>query len=44
MARIPYFDTSLATGRAANAYSKLPALNISIKEVTPPATAALASV
>ena len=28
MARIPYFDTSLATGRAANAYSKLPALNI----------------
>jgi alkylhydroperoxidase family enzyme len=28
MARIPYFDPSQATGRAANAYSKLPALNI----------------
>jgi len=28
MARIPYFDTSLATGRAAAAYEKLPALNI----------------
>jgi alkylhydroperoxidase family enzyme len=28
MARIPYFDPSNATGRAANAYSKLPALNI----------------
>jgi alkylhydroperoxidase family enzyme len=28
MARIPYFDPSLATGRAANAYAKLPALNI----------------
>jgi 4-carboxymuconolactone decarboxylase len=28
MARIPYFDTALATGRAAEAYEKLPALNI----------------
>jgi 4-carboxymuconolactone decarboxylase len=28
MARIPYFDTTLATGRAAEAYEKLPALNI----------------
>jgi alkylhydroperoxidase family enzyme len=28
MARIPYFDPSLATGRAANAYARLPALNI----------------
>jgi alkylhydroperoxidase family enzyme len=28
MARIPYFDPSQATGRAANAYAKLPALNI----------------
>jgi alkylhydroperoxidase family enzyme len=28
MARIPYFDPANATGRAAAAYSKLPALNI----------------
>jgi 4-carboxymuconolactone decarboxylase len=28
MARIPYFDPAQATGRAAKAYSKLPALNI----------------
>ena len=28
MARIPYFDTSQATGRAAEAYKRLPALNI----------------
>jgi alkylhydroperoxidase family enzyme len=28
MARIPYFDPALATGRVANAFSKLPALNI----------------
>lgn len=28
MARIPYFDPALATGRAANALAKLPALNI----------------
>ena len=28
MARIPYFDTAQATGRAAEAYRKLPALNI----------------
>jgi len=28
MARIPYFDTTQATGRAAKAYEKLPALNI----------------
>ena len=28
MARIPYFDTSKATGRAAKAYEKLPSLNI----------------
>ncbi len=28
MARIPYFDTVQATGRAAKAYEKLPALNI----------------
>lgn len=28
MARIPYFDTTQATGRAAKAYLKLPALNI----------------
>jgi len=28
MARIPYFDTTQATGRAAKAYSKLPPLNI----------------
>ncbi len=28
MARIPYFDPSQATGRAADAYAKLPALNI----------------
>ena len=28
MARIPYFDTSKATGRAAAAYEKLPPLNI----------------
>ena len=28
MARIPYFDPALATGRAAEAYKKLPALNI----------------
>ena len=28
MARIPYFDTSKAQGRAAKAYEKLPALNI----------------
>jgi len=28
MARIPYFDTKLATGRAAAAYAKLPPLNI----------------
>ncbi len=28
MARIPYFDISQATGRAAKAYAKLPALNI----------------
>ena len=28
MARIPYFDPAQATGRAAEAYSKLPALNI----------------
>ncbi|MHB8530812.1 MAG: carboxymuconolactone decarboxylase family protein [Caulobacteraceae bacterium] len=28
MSRIPYFDTSKATGRAAKAYEKLPPLNI----------------
>ena len=28
MARIPYFDPETATGRAAEAYEKLPALNI----------------
>lgn len=28
MARIPYYDPAQATGRAANAYSKLPHLNI----------------
>ncbi|HEV2362987.1 MAG TPA: carboxymuconolactone decarboxylase family protein [Caulobacteraceae bacterium] len=28
MARIPYFDTSKASGRAARAYEKLPPLNI----------------
>ncbi len=28
MARIPYFDITQATGRAAKAYAKLPALNI----------------
>jgi 4-carboxymuconolactone decarboxylase len=28
MARIPYFDITLATGRAAKAYAKLPPLNI----------------
>ncbi len=28
MARIPYFDTSKATGRAAAAYARLPPLNI----------------
>ena len=28
MARIPYFDTSKATGRAAKTYEKLPNLNI----------------
>src|SRR5258706_9729597 len=28
MARIPYFDRSQATGRAARAYERLPALNI----------------
>ncbi|HEY5071288.1 MAG TPA: carboxymuconolactone decarboxylase family protein [Caulobacteraceae bacterium] len=28
MARIPYFDTATATGRAARAYEKLPPLNI----------------
>jgi alkylhydroperoxidase family enzyme len=28
MARIPYFDTTTATGRAARAYEKLPPLNI----------------
>lgn len=28
MARIPYFDPAAATGRAATAYAKLPALNI----------------
>ncbi len=28
MARIPYFDTAQATGRAATAYAKLPPLNI----------------
>jgi alkylhydroperoxidase family enzyme len=28
MARIPYFDPAEATGRAAKAYAKLPALNI----------------
>jgi 4-carboxymuconolactone decarboxylase len=28
MARIPYFDPAQATGRAAEAYSKLPTLNI----------------
>jgi 4-carboxymuconolactone decarboxylase len=28
MARVPYFDTTQATGRAAKAYAKLPPLNI----------------
>ena len=28
MARIPYFDTTQATGRAANTYAKLPPLNV----------------